>query len=220
MIFDGFAEQLLTTGEGTPRVLIVPPLFDEMNRMRRTLVLAMHALAVRGIPSTLMDLPGANESLAQPDKQSLESWRAAGGRGRGGGRPGLHRLCPRRLPDRRRRRCSLPLAGSRPPRGRALLKTLLRTRIAGEREDGRNVSAADLMEQAMIGPIELAGNRLGPAMVAQLGAALPAPLLAREVKPGAGENAVAGSALWLRAEPGEDAAMADAIAADIAALIA
>ena len=34
---------------------------------------------------------------------------------------------------------------------------------------------------------------------------------------GSGDEAIAGTPLWLRAEPGEDAAMADAVAADIAA---
>ncbi len=217
--FGGHTEQLLTIGEGNPRVLIVPPLFDEMNRMRRTLVLAMHGLAEREIGSALMDLPGANESLALLEDQSLENWRNAVGAAaatidpdciasiRGGcliddGGEALHRW-----------RLS-------PAKGSSLLKTLLRTRIAGERENGRSVTAAELMAQAETGPIELAGNRLGPDMIAQLGAALPADLPAHEVKPGTGKGCINGSALWLRAEPGEDGAMAQAIAADIAALIA
>ena len=57
-------------------------------------------------------------------------------------------------------------------------------------------------------------------MVAELHDAVPAGLLAREVKPGTGPSTITGSALWLRAEPGEDATMADAIAGDIAQLMA
>ena len=34
-----------------PTILIVPPLFDEANRMRRTLVLTMRALAGLGVAS-------------------------------------------------------------------------------------------------------------------------------------------------------------------------
>ena len=47
------------------RVLLIPPLFEEANRMRRTLVLAMRALSAdMGIvPSLLPDLPGQNDSL-------------------------------------------------------------------------------------------------------------------------------------------------------------
>ena len=216
--FEGFSEQLLTIGAGDPRVLIVPPLFDEMNRMRRTLVLAMHALARHGIASSLMDLPGANESLAPAEEQSLASWRRAVS-------AAVETIAPV---------CIASLRGGcliddgadvshrwrlSPAKGNSLLKTLLRTRIAGEREAGRTVTASDLIAQAERGPIELAGNRLGSRMVAQLGEALPADLPARIVTPGSGENMIAGSALWLRAEPGEDATMAEAIATDIAMLI-
>ena len=53
-------------------------------------------------------------------------------------------------------------------------------------------------------------------MLAQLGSAEP-----QRVEPlrsvGLGGDGIAGTPLWLRAEPGEDAAMAAAIAADIAA---
>ena len=217
--FDGRAEQLLTIGSGDPAILFVPPLFDEMNRMRRTLVLAMHALAERDIASTLMDLPGANESLAPLEEQSLTRWREAVAAAAGQIQP----------------RCTASVRGGcliddgasaelrwrlSPAKGSSLLKTLLRTRIAGEREDGRTVTASELMEQASSAPIELAGNWLGPAMVAELDAARPAEVPAREVKPGQGEGAITGSALWLRAEPGEDAAMAQAIADDLAELLA
>lgn len=217
--FDGRGEQLLTIGEGNPQVLIVPPLFDEMNRMRRTLVLAMHALATRGIASALMDLPGANESLALLEDQSLESWRGAVS----AAAAAIDPVCIAAV----RGGCLIDDGAEAPHRwrlspakGSSLLKTLLRTRIAGDRENGRNVTAAELMALAETGPIELAGNRLGPDMTEQLEGALPADLPGREVKPGTGEGCISGSALWLRAEPGEDVAMAEAIAADIAALIA
>lgn len=221
--FDGRGEQLLTAGDGPPGVLIVPPLFDEMNRMRRTLVLAMRALAGRGIASALMDLPGANESLAPLEEQSLASWRAAVGAAAAQAGRQAAPICIASV----RGGCLIDDGAEAahrwrlsPAKGSSLLKTLLRTRIAGEREDGRTVTAAQLMAEARLDPIELAGNRLGPDMVAQLDGALPADLPAREAKPGTGEGCIAGSALWLRAEPGEDAAMADAIAADIAALLA
>ncbi|HWW56638.1 MAG TPA: hypothetical protein VN047_07070, partial [Sphingopyxis sp.] len=62
----------------------------------------------------------------------------------------------------------------------------------------------------------LAGNALSPAMVAQLGAAEAQPVEpVRSISLGA--DGIAGTPLWLRAEPGEDAAMAYAIAVDIAA---
>ena len=217
--FDGRDEQLLTIGSDDPVILFVPPLFDEMNRMRRTLVLAMHALAERGHSSTLMDLPGANESLAPLEEQSLTRWREAVA-------AAARETSPRCIASVRGG-CLIDDGAEAklrwrlsPAKGSSLLKTLLRTRIAGEREDGRTVTAADLMKQARTAPIELAGNRLGSAMVAELEAAHPADLPAREVKPGQGDGMIAGSALWLRAEPGEDVAMAQAIADDLAEQLA
>ncbi len=250
--FDGLSEQLLVVdphapnGPHSPRVLIVPPLFDEMNRMRRTLVLAMHNLAQRGIGSALMDLPGANESLAPLETQSLASWRAAvGAAARSFAIDAAHAdaanaVALNSIPANST--APLVIASVRggcliddgadaayrwrlsPAKGSRLLKTLLRTRIAGERVDGRTVTAAQLMALAQAGPIELAGNRIGPDMAAQLDGALPAPLPATEparaVQLGSGADCIAGSALWLRAEPGEDAAMAAGIAQDIAQLLA
>ena len=64
-------------GDSVRRILIIPPLFDEMNRMRRVLAAAMRDLAERGIRSVLIDLPGCNESLASLPDQSLDSWRNA-----------------------------------------------------------------------------------------------------------------------------------------------
>jgi alpha-beta hydrolase superfamily lysophospholipase len=58
-------------------VLIVPPLFDEMNRARAMLVAVMRDLAVAGIATILPDLPGCGESVQDFAAQSLNAWRAA-----------------------------------------------------------------------------------------------------------------------------------------------
>ena len=64
---------------GTPRatILFVPPLFEESNRTRRTLVLAMRALAADGFATLLPDLPGQNESLAPLEQIDLANWQNA-----------------------------------------------------------------------------------------------------------------------------------------------
>ena len=69
------------------------------------------------------------------------------------------------------------------------------------------------MAEAELAPIELAGNLLGPAMVAQLRVAEPKALPSLTERK-LGED-IAGSPLWLRAEPQDDAAFAAAIAADL-----
>lgn len=197
-------------------ILIVPPLFDEANRLRRTLVLAMRALADAGFAALMPDLPGQNESLVPLDAVDLACWQralagiAAGIDGpvliasvRGGGlidheakAAGWWRLAP--------------VSGS------SLLRTLMRARVAADREMGTPSSLDSLQADARTAPLLLAGNLLSPAMIGQLDAAEAQPVdPLRTVTLGAG--GITGTPLWLRAEPGEDAAMAAAIAADIAA---
>ena len=200
-----------------PTILIVPPLFDEANRMRRTLVLTMRALAEHGVASALPDLPGQNDSLVPTEEATLNGWRAAlrefaAGEAaplivaswRGGaliddaaaGAAGYWRMAP--------------------VNGASLVKTMIRTRIAGEKEAGRSVDAEAIRASAAHGPVELAGNFLNAEMLAQLEAATPAEVAPlRQLAVGSGEGKLPGSTLWLRAEPGEDAAMARAMAADI-----
>lgn len=211
--YDGQDEHVLCLGEGSARrILIVPPLFDEMNRMRRTLVQAMRVLAGHGVTAMLIDLPGTNESLAPLEAQSLAIWRTAIG-------SAAESLAASHVASLRGGAliddgaAGLPHWRLAPAKGGVLLKTLLRTRITGDREAGRAVSEAELRAAASAGPIELAGNRLGPAMVADLADAVPAKL-ANCAERRLGED-VAGAPLWLRAEPGDDAAMAEAIAEDL-----
>src|SRR5690606_36763400 len=105
-----------------------------------------------------------------------------------------------------------------PVGGASLLRTLMRARVAADREAGLTTSLASLQSDAQATPLLLAGNLLSPAMIAQMVSdeAQPvAPL--RALTLGSGADAIAGTPLWLRAEPGEDTAMAAAIAADIAA---
>lgn len=213
------AEQLLQIAPaGAPRasVLIVPPLFEEANRTRRTLVLTMRALAAQDYAAFLPDLPGQNDSLVPTESADLALWQAtladvaAGVDGplivasiRGGA-----------LIDHQVKAAAWWRLA--PVNGASLLRTLLRARVAADREAGQDSSIESLQEAAKSDALLLAGNRLSPAMLAQLGAAETQPVAPlRSVALGAG--GIAGTPLWLRAEPGENAAMADAIAADIIA---
>lgn len=210
--------QLRFDPAGAPRatVLIVPPLFDEANRLRRTLVLAMYALAADRFSTVLPDLPGQNESLVALEAVDLARWQdglaevAASldgpvvvGSIRGGA-----------LIDHRVKAAAWWRLA--PVGGASLLRTMMRARVAADREAGIESSLDSLQEAAKAAPLLLAGNALSPAMVAQLGSAE-----AQPVEPlrsiGLGAEGIAGTPLWLRAEPGEDATMAAAIAADIIA---
>lgn len=202
---------------GAPTILILPPLFDEANRLRRTLVLTMRALSARGVASLLPDLPGQNDSLVPTEAVTLADWRTALA-AVAAAEPGPLLVASWRGGTLIDDAASGAIGWWRmaPVAGASLVKTMIRTRIAGEKEAGRTVSAEDLRASAIDGPVELAGNFLNTAMLMQLDAATPADVTPlRSVTFGSGEGKLPGSALWLRAEPGEDAAMAAAMAADL-----
>ncbi len=203
---------------GTPRatILIVPPLFEEANRTRRTLVLAMRALAADGFAAVLPDLPGQNESLVPLVEVDLVRWQDAVAETVSGiaGPVIVASLRGGALIDHKAKAAAWWRLA--PVGGASLLRTLLRARVSADREAGITSSLEELQAEAKTAPLLLAGNRLSPAMVAQLGTSE-----AQAVEPlrsvGLGADGIAGTPLWLRAEPGEDAAMAAAIAADISA---
>ncbi len=202
---------LIAGPEDAQSVLIIPALFEEANRTRRLLAQTMRALAMHGIASVLPDLPGCNESQSRLENQDLASWRASMAAAaqhfstsrvlslRGGAI-----LAP---PD-------LPGWWLEPLGGAAALRHLVRTRMVAAREAGQPERSDALMPQGRSSGLELAGYRLNAAMVRDLeGSDMPTP--------GSGVAILAladlgGSALWLRSEPGEDADMAQALAATIA----
>ena len=58
-----------------------------------------------------------------------------------------------------------------PAKGATILRTMLRTKVAADREAGLTTSLAELASRAGAGPLELAGNIIGPDLFAQLNAA-------------------------------------------------
>lgn len=211
--FAGHDEHVLCFGAGSSRrILIIPPLFDEMNRCRRMLVQAMRALAERGAGSMLLDLPGGNESRAALEAQSLSTWReSVAAAATQVGATHIASLRGGALIDNGA--INVPHWRLAPAKGSSLLKTMIRTRIAGDKEAGKTTSEAALMDAAKATPIELAGNLLGPEMLAELASTEPADI-AILTERALGQD-IAGSPLWLRAEPQDDPAMSAAIAADL-----
>lgn len=209
---------------GAPPVLLLPPLFAEMNRSRRLLVDVMAALAAAGIEGWLPDLPGTNESLSDIADIGWEDWRAAARRA------GEHiAVASGTLPFTLALRGGALLDDAVAARGRwrlapvpgaALLRDLLRARLAADREAGAAVSMAALEAEAADG-IELAGFALSPGLVAGLRAAS-ASGEARALALGeSGEDGtLPGPPLWRRAEPGRSLPLSQAIAADVARWIA
>ena len=212
--FEGFDEACLSFGEvGALRsILIVPPLFDEMNRVRAMLVAAMRGLAERGMMTMLPDLPGCNESLAPVSSQSVQSWQGAM-------LSAAHQLGATHIASIRggsliATQIRLPHWSLASVKGASLVKTMLRTRIASDKEAGRTSSIETLMSEARTGPIDLAGYALGPDMLAGLEAAVPGEASVA-VTLGDESGQLSGRPLWLRAEPQEDADMSAALAAEL-----
>lgn len=187
------------------RLLIVPPLFDEANRMRRMLIDTMHLLDQGGVDSFLPDLPGCNESLQSFEAQSLHGWRSA-----------MH-LAARHFaasdvlavrggalvfPE------ALPGWALEPAKGAAILRQMIRARVIASREAGNHEDSAGLLEVGRTEGLELAGWHCGASLIAGLENALPQieghVLIA--------QSQLGGGGLWLRAEPAAAPEQSEALA--------
>ncbi|HEY0960643.1 MAG TPA: hypothetical protein VGE05_15425 [Novosphingobium sp.] len=190
------------------RLLIVPALFDEANRLRRLTVEIMRRLDGAGIDSFLADLPGCNESLEPLEAQTPSSWRAAVTSAAGHFRA-THVLGMRGggllLPD------NLPAWRYAPPKGASVLRQMIRARIVASREAGIAETQEGLLETARASALDLAGYRLSPEFIAEFQAMAP-----DETVRNIPQDMVGDAGLWLRAEPDESREQADALAAIIA----
>lgn len=196
------------------RVLIVPALCDEANRLRRMLADAMRLLDTAGIDTFLPDLPGCNESMQSFTAQSLHSWRLA--MEQAAQHFGVSHVLAVRggalvYP------ASLPGWVLEPAKGPSILRQMVRARTIAAREAGRHEDSAALLEQGRTDGLELAGYRCGASLIAGLQDALPQIEGQRIIT----QAELGGGGLWLRAEPAaapeQSAALAKLIAGDLGA---
>ena len=192
------------------RLLIVPALFEEANRLRRFTAEVMRRLDHAGIDSFLPDLPGCNESLEPLEEQTPESWRVAIAAAANHFRAS-HVLAMRGgalfAPDH------LPGWRYAPTSGASALRHLIRARIIASREAGTAETQDALLAEGAANGLELAGYRLGAGFISKFQS------LVLSDTPGQwdiDQEMLGGSGLWLRAEAGEDRAQADALGAIIA----
>lgn len=192
------------------RVLFVAPLFDEANRTRRFLVETMRRLDAAGIDSLLPDLPGCNESLREFRDQTLSGWRACVG-------AAIAHFAATSVLAVRGGALLLPTDALgwvlEPVSGASLLRQQLRARTIAAREEGRSETIEGLLSEGSDKGLELNGYSCGPRLLQQLAEAIWQDSAAQQVirQPDLG-----GAALWMRAEPSEDPAQADALARLIA----
>jgi hypothetical protein len=189
------------------RLLLLPALFDEANKTRHFLSEVMRRLDGAGIDCFLPDLPGCNESPAPLESQTLAGWRAAAVA------VGEHFGATHVLTVRAGALVAPELPGWRyaAQAGASVLRGLLRARVIASREGGTDENSEALLETGREQGLELAGYRLGAALIRELETAEPSGTLTDIAQADLG-----GSGLWLRAEPGFDARQADALAAIVA----
>lgn len=203
-------EMLLSFDRGRAvRLLILPAWFDEANKLRRFTLEVMRRLDSAGIDSFLPDLPGCNESLVPLAGQTLEGWREAAGAA-ATALNATHVLAIRTgaliAP------AGLPGWHYAPQSGPRLLRGMIRARTIAAQEDGRSETSEGLMALGRAEGLVLAGWPIGAAMLRALETAEPT------LAPGHLEITqlqLGGAGLWLRAEPSDDSAQVDALAAII-----
>ncbi len=204
-----------------PVVVVALPLFEEANRTRAFAVTILRALAERGISGAMPDLPGQGESLLPTHATDLGKLRAGFAAATAALEAPAFTLAIRSgalLDSDAEVTARYHLS---PMTGADLRRELIRARQASARESGEAFDPTSL--DTATDPVELAGNLISPALLAQLSDATPSPeqtrtvRLATEAKPA--DVKLSGSPLWRRAEPDNDLAFAQAVADDIAGWI-
>ena len=195
------------------RVLILPALFDEANKLRRFTVELMRLLDQLEIDTFLPDLPGCNESLVPLSSVSLSAWQAAAASSQ-------QSLGATHVLSIRGGALLLPQAATgwayAPVSGAKLLRSMIRARTISAREAGRSETSEELQQIGRTEGLTLAGWQIGAEMFGALETAEPPASDALTV---ISQQEVGGAGLWLRAEPGEDSAQSEKLAAILASSI-
>ena len=220
----GGREAMIRFGPATgPVVVVVLPLLEEANRTRTFVSGILRRLAARDIAGALPDLPGQGESLVPTENAMLAGWRtalASAATAAAGERP-VHILSFRggALLDHDVKAASRwQLA---PAKGAALSRELRRpSAAAGARID---IDLANYNDEG--GPVTIAGNALSRTLLRDLNAADcvregAVRVVRLDTDPAVADRKVAGAPLWRQSEPGDDPALADLLADDIADWIA
>ncbi len=197
-------EWLIRIGDvRAPAILFVPPLFEEMNRVRALIVAIMRNLAASGPGCWLPDLSGTGESEQPLFRQTWQGWRHdvasafAHVAGRSGGTPLIVSLRGGCLLDD-----SAPARGwwrLAPADGASLVRDMKRAGLAG-------------VEWAGYAPADDLKTTLEAARPA---AVEPLRLVHLQSHGGQADARLPGPALWRRSEPGMSVELANSAASDI-----
>lgn len=198
-------EWLMRIGaEDAPAILFVPPLFEEMNRTRALIAAVMRRLAEQGLGCWLPDLGGTGESERDLADATWRDWRHD-----------VTSACAYVT-----EKAGKPLVASL--RGGVLLDDAAAARGWWRFAPAEGLALQRDMVRAGLAGVEWAGYAPSDALKASLAGATPAPVaplrvVRLETDAQAADARIDGPALWRRSEPGSSDALADALAADIAA---
>ncbi len=194
--------------DGKNPIVVLAPLFEEANRLRHFIVEMMRMLATEGIATCLPDLPGQGDSMVPSEDARVADWHEA-----------IAALSPRATIAFRGGALLDAHAVDRwrfaPETGARLLRDMVRSTALTSGEKAGELAARAAHETVM-----LAGNALSPELYATLERAVPeavARTLRLDDDAGEADARVAGSPLWRRAEPGDDATLRALLVADIVA---
>jgi pimeloyl-ACP methyl ester carboxylesterase len=202
----GGQERIAAVGDDGPAVLFLAPLFEEANRTRHFLIETMRGVAARGHRCFLPDMPGTLESLTSLASLDWSDWTGAA-------ETAAAAVSATHVVGVRGGALLTGNAGRvlrlAPADGTALMRDLVRIRMAADREDGRTVSAAEVEASALADGFEVAGYRLNRGLVTGLKqAVIPPAAMVRTVRLATdaqtADAKLAGQPLWRRSEPEHD----------------
>ena len=185
-------------------ILILPPLFEELNRTRAFLASVMRRLAESGFGCWLPDLPGTGESELELRSASWVDWRhAVQGAANHASRQGGRTVC------------------TVAARGGCLFDDAVTAAASWRLAPVAGASLSrDLTRAGLVSGTPYGGYSPDPELVATLESAAPRPVPALRTVRLASDTAEAdakleGPTLWRRSEPGNAPELSDAIASDI-----
>lgn len=177
------------------RLLVVPALFGESNKLRRFTVEMMRELDASGVDCFLPDLPGTNESLDWPSEQTLTKWRdAMDSASRHFGATNVLAIRGGSLAVT----TNLPTAHYAPVSGAWVLRGLMRAHLLQMREAGKQLTMEGELSIGRAEGLIMVGYDCSPQLIMDLEEAT-----AGNAELKIEQTSLGGPGLWLRAEPAE-----------------
>lgn len=217
----GGDQPMMSFGPDTgPHLLIIPPLFEELNRTRKLISDVMRALAAKDITSHLPDLPGTGESETDLVDTNWSDWLNAV--------KSAANACTATAVLAIRGGClldgamaSLPVMRFSPFEGKRLIRDLVRSRSLNDSSFDSNAQKAVFTG----GPTILGGYPITSTLacavrdaeIAEFGSTK---TLRLETEHGDADDHLAGPPLWRRAEPSGSDELTGALTAAVSSWIA